>query len=1071
MQNHGMNRLPVPPAQPTPRTSRTRRTVLKAAATSAPTLSLAAALSMTVSSARGADRSAPASSRPLAASGAIRAVPDRTELRIETGVHAAAIRRVAVSPDGLRLATASDDKTARIWNLVDRTPLGIVRPRLGAGDTGRLYGVAIHPHEDLVAFGGSTTSARAGEHWILLHRLSDSTLIATIDARGRDIKKLVWSADGSLLFASYAADPAVRAFDLQGTLRHETRLAGPAYGMAVSRDGRVAVASFEGGVLLLQAGAGQVVERARLATADRQPASVAFSPDGNRLVVGFNSIGVAPEVLDVAAGRALARLELPRLVQGNQMTVGWSADGSRIAVGGSGHQREPSAIHPGVLAFPVFLHDAASLRLVNQLEVASDSILDLAPISGKRFAFGAFDGSWGVIEGDRLGIVVESSIPYSRDRAALRVSGNGQRVAWTIASDQDPVVFDFPKRTFRRGTPDSSLKAAATTAHVGAQPGGERSTPPTGSGNVWRDVNVVILGGTRMVLEPGEVSRALSVIPNDSDALLATSRHLMRITADAQIRWRVQLAVEARAVVVAGNGQVVVTGMADGTLRWSRTSDGETLLSLLAIGDGRWVAWTPAGYFDSSTGADRMIGWTVNRDDMAIADFHSVSRFREQFNRPAEIDEVLRRLALSSSDSRTGTAPSASAPAAQAPSAALAETPVKAPKAFPPVLELGDGTAARREGATWQVPFKLRNADARTALELRIDGRPSSYASLKLGSASDGSRHGTVSITAPTAGSLVQLLARNAQGVSEPLTIAEPPADTRIETPPATQQTPARQQAIEQKSARPKATPPDLPAQAGVVGATLPRLFVLSIGISKYQRPEYQLGLAAKDALDFAGQFDHQFSRQKSTLYSAVTTRKLTDRAANRQAVLDGLDWLSSSVTPADVGIVFIAGHGVNAKDGVYYFLPWEADLRRLAQTAIPESALRSTLGKMRGKALLFVDTCFGGEALSAAGSSELARVANDLSSEENGVIVFASSSSRQLSEENDAWGNGAFTKAVLAGLAGKADFNRSGRVTVKGLDYYVSEEVARLTEGRQTPVSISPRGVADFAIARSGGI
>ena len=101
--------------------------------------------------------------------------------------------------------------------------------------------------------------------------------------------------------------------------------------------------------------------------------------------------------------------------------------------------------------------------------------------------------------------------------------------------------------------------------------------------------------------------------------------------------------------------------------------------------------------------------------------------------------------------------------------------------------------------------------------------------------------------------------------------------------------------------------------------------------------------------------------------------------------------------------------------------------------------------------------------------SRELARLANDLAATENGVVVFASSSGRQLAEENNAWGNGAFTSAVLAGLSGKADLTQTGRITFKALDYYISEEVNKMTEGRQTPVTISPLGVPDFAIARVG--
>ncbi len=91
----------------------------------------------------------------------------------------------------------------------------------------------------------------------------------------------------------------------------------------------------------------------------------------------------------------------------------------------------------------------------------------------------------------------------------------------------------------------------------------------------------------------------------------------------------------------------------------------------------------------------------------------------------------------------------------------------------------------------------------------------------------------------------------------------------------------------------------------------------------------------------------------------------------------------------------------------------------------------------------------------------------NDLSSSENGVVVFASSTGQEESEEKAEWGNGAFTKALIEGLRGKADFTRAGRVTYAALNLFVSEEVGRITEGRQRPVFISPRGIPDFALAR----
>ena len=43
----------------------------------------------------------------------------------------------------------------------------------------------------------------------------------------------------------------------------------------------------------------------------------------------------------------------------------------------------------------------------------------------------------------------------------------------------------------------------------------------------------------------------------------------------------------------------------------------------------------------------------------------------------------------------------------------------------------------------------------------------------------------------------------------------------------------------------------------------------------------------------------------------------------------------------------------------------------------------------------------------------------------------------------------------------------RAGRVTFAGLNLFVSEEVVRITNGRQRPVFISPRGIPDFALSR----
>ena len=98
----------------------------------------------------------------------------------------------------------------------------------------------------------------------------------------------------------------------------------------------------------------------------------------------------------------------------------------------------------------------------------------------------------------------------------------------------------------------------------------------------------------------------------------------------------------------------------------------------------------------------------------------------------------------------------------------------------------------------------------------------------------------------------------------------------------------------------------------------------------------------------------------------------------------------------------------------------------------------------------------------------DITAVINELSSAENGTVVFASSSGNQYSLEDDAWGNGAFTKAVVEGLTGKADYMGRGKITINMLDLYISERVKELTHGKQTPTTTKPTVIPDFPIAIS---
>ncbi|MFP6688085.1 MAG: WD40 repeat domain-containing protein, partial [Alphaproteobacteria bacterium] len=104
--------------------------------------------------------------------------------------------------------------------------------------------------------------------------------------------------------------------------------------------------------------------------------------------------------------------------------------------------------------------------------------------------------------------------------------------------------------------------------------------------------------------------------------------------------WSFQAPGEAWALNITPDGRLAAGAFGDGSIRWYRMSDGAELLALFAHRDGaRWVAWTPAGHYLASPGADSLIGWHVNHDPDKAADFFSVGRFRDVYYQP----DIVRR--------------------------------------------------------------------------------------------------------------------------------------------------------------------------------------------------------------------------------------------------------------------------------------------------------------------------------------------------------------------------------------------------------------------------------------------
>ena len=164
-----------------------------------------------------------------------------------------------------------------------------------------------------------------------------------------------------------------------------------------------------------------------------------------------------------------------------------------------------------------------------------------------------------------------------------------------------------------------------------------------------------------------------------------------------------------------------------------------------------------------------------------------------------------------------------------------------------------------------------------------------------------------------------------------------------------------------------------------------------------------------------------------------------------------------------------MAGHGVTDAQGGFHFLPADASLAEdeISATSLNGIVIRENLRTIQAKVLLFMDACHAGDGIEGGqGRADMAGFANDLSQDSNGIVMFASSTGRQVSFEDSRWENGAFTDALIATLNDPEAYGKDGLLSTSELDEQLSERVATLTENRQNAVMTKPNAIPRFFLA-----
>ena len=553
--------------------------------------------------------------------------PSTPFLRIETGMHTAMVRRIDVDAGERFLVSASEDKTARVWDLATGRLLRTLRPPQGDGSQGKLYAVAISPDGATVAVGGYTGPSGEQISLYLFDRLTGN-LVHTISGFPEVINHLSYSRNGSYLVAALGRDNGIRVYRTSDyhEIARDTAYGSDSYWAEFDRAGRLVTVSDDGLVRLYSPEFRLLTKRQ--APGGNDPMSARFSPDGARIAVGF----FGATVVSVLSSADLSLLYAPDTTQftgGDLSTIAWSQDGKTLYAGGS-HADSSSR-------YPILSWKDGGRGSVSEQPKAGASIRDIRTLSGGRLAIGTADPTVGVM--DAAGGIVWKHTPETlsfRGDRILRVSGDGNVVEF------DGDVLGPELRWTRR-----DLRFSVINRRLAVDPSADSSLagPRTDGLNITglKDSHGSKLNGRALALDDYEQSRSLAISTRGDQFLLGTQWRLRLYDRRGKPIWAKASPGAVWAVNLTANGKYAVAAFGDGTVRWYLVANGQEVMGLFVHPDTqRWIAWAPEGFFDSSRGGETLIGYHVNRGPDREGEFIDVKQVTKLFFRPDLIAQVLK---------------------------------------------------------------------------------------------------------------------------------------------------------------------------------------------------------------------------------------------------------------------------------------------------------------------------------------------------------------------------------------------------------------------------------------------
>ncbi|HEY2012679.1 MAG TPA: hypothetical protein VGH38_04220 [Bryobacteraceae bacterium] len=529
--------------------------------------------------------------------------------------HPASVWSIVWSPDGSRLATASSDSLARVWD---------------AGTGHELLTLA--GHESVVSAiawspGGSKLATGSFDKAVKVWDAVTGRELLTLSGHRHTVLGVSWSPDGDRL-ATASDDNTAKLWDVATgrELLTFSGHAGAVRSIAWSPDGKkVATGSYDRTAKIWEAGTGR--ELLVLTGHENHVESVAWSPDGSTLATA--SLDQTVSLWDTAAGQEVFTL---RGHQHYVLNVAWSPDGSRFATASFDGTTKVWEAETGRELFTLHGHQYAVLGIAwspdgNRLATASDDtsakVWQVGP-GGELLTFlGHRHAVWSIAwspDGEKLatGSDDQTAVVWeaATGRALLLLRGHEtwvESVAWSPDSGRLSTSFGSSAKIWEVGTGRELAVLRGHEAYVGGlawAPGGKRLATASRdkTAKIWEAES-----GRDLLTLRGHEGHVRSVAwsPDGSKVATASDDTTARI-------WDAESGAEllsirghqypVSSVAWSPDGSSVATASSDHTARvWDANSGGQLFALLGHLAAILSIAWSPDGRMLATAGWDRTV--------------------------------------------------------------------------------------------------------------------------------------------------------------------------------------------------------------------------------------------------------------------------------------------------------------------------------------------------------------------------------------------------------------------------------------------------------------------------------